>query len=379
MVKTHKIAVMPGDGIGPEVTAEAIKVIEATGLDFEHLECSVGGEEYLRSGAALPDEVIETVNESKVVLFGAVGHESVPDYITREVLIFLRMEKDTYANVRPLKKYHVGKTGSEYATKDVDIVIIRDNAEGFSLTHEGRLEKSSGTDHRTITNFGAKRIIRHAFKYAEENHRKKVTCVDHHNWLYSDKLFRTNFLEASRNSSSMESKGLPVDVAAMMISRSPEEFDVIVTPNLYGDILTGIVLSKIGGVGMAPTACIGNNFAYFEPVHGTAWDMAGKEVANPIASILSAGLMLRWLGKEKEAWYIETAVRELLAEGKVLTPDLGGCSSTSDLGNAVVRKVLEMEAERRELEDQLIDLNEDLIYAQRESILTYKRLDIIRP
>jgi len=378
MTKTHKITVMPGDGIGPEVTAEAIKVIEATGLSFEYLECSVGGEEYLRSGTALPDEAIETVNDSEVVLFGAVGHESVPDYITREVLILLRMEKDTYANVRPLKKYHIGKTENEYASKDIDIVIVRDNAEGFSLTHEGRLENSIGTDQRIITNFGAKRIIRHAFKYAEENHRKKVTCVDQHNWLYSDKLFRKNFLEVSRNISSIESKGLPVDVVAMMISRSPEDFDVIVTPNLYGDILTGIVLSKIGGVGMAPTACIGNNFAYFEPVHGTAWDIAGKRTANPIASILSAGLMLRWLGEEKEAWYVKTAVKELLAEGKVLTPDLGGCSSTSDLGNAVARRVLEMETERRELEDQLIDLNEGTIYAQRESIHTYKRFDVIR-
>ncbi len=341
MTKTHKIAILPGDVIGPEVTTEAIKVIEATGLEFKHVECSVGGEEYLRNGESLPDEAIETVNESDAVLFGAVGHEMVPEEISRQVLTFLRIGKDAYANICPLKSYRIGKNRNEYAVSNIDIVIVRDNMEGFSLTHDGRLENSIGVDQRVITDFGAKRIINYAFKYAEENHRHKVTCMDQHNWLYSDKVFRRNFIEVSNNYL-MESESLAVDVAAMMVSRSPEDFSVIVTPNLFGDILTGIVLSKIGGVGMAPSACIGNDFAYFESVHGTAWDIAGKGVANPIASILSAGLMLRWLGEEKKAGYIETAVKELLLEGKILTLDLGGQSSTSSVGNDIVKRVMEM-------------------------------------
>lgn len=378
MAKTHKIAVLPGDGIGPEVTAEAVKVIEATGLSFEYLECSVGGQEYLRNREPLPDEAIDMVNESDVVLLGAVGHELVPDHISRQVLIFLRMEKDTYANLRPLKTFAVGKIDNEHATNDIDTVIIRDNSEGFSLTHEGRLESSVGMDKRIITNFGAKRIIKYAYKYAEERRSKNVTCICQHKWLYSDLLFRKNFLEVSKNNSSVASEVLPVDVAAMMISRSPEEFDIIVTPNLYGDILTGIFVSKIGGVGMAPSACIGDNFAYFESVHGAAWDIVGSGVANPVASILSAGLMLQWLGEKKEAWYVETAVKEMLVEGVILTPDLGGHSSTSDLGNDVARRVLDMEAERREFESQLVDMSEVLMSSERASIDKYKRTDIIR-
>ncbi len=351
MEKTHKIVVLPGDGIGPEVTAEAVKVIKATGLNFAYLECSVGGKEYLKNGDPLPDEAIDTVNESDAVLFGAVGHELVPDNISRQVLIFLRMEKDTFANLRPLKTFAVGRTANEHATNNIDTVIIRDNSEGFSLTHEGRLENSVGMDKRIISDFGAKRIIKYAYKYAKERRSKKITCVCQHKWLYSDLLFRKNFLWISNNDSFVASEVLPVDVAAMMISRSPEEFDIIVTPNLYGDILSGIVVSKIGGVGVAPSACIGDNFAYFEPIHGTAWDIVGSGVANPVASILSAGLMLQWLGEKKEAWYVETAVKEMLEEGKILTPDLGGQSSTSDLGSDVARRVLELEAERREFEE----------------------------
>jgi len=352
-----KIAVLPGDGVGPEVTAEAIKALKATGEDFEFITGQVGGEEYLRNKASFPPEAVEAVDEADAVLLGALGHESVPNEITREALVYLRIEKDTYANVRPLKSYpSVAATKKHHPDHEIDIVIIRDNAEGFSLNHEGKMLNSTASDHRMISNFGARRIVKFAFEYAAENGREKVTCVDQSNWLYGDKLFRKNFREVSENYTSLQTDLLHVDVAAMMVSRSPEEFDLIVSPGLYGDILSGIVISHVGGVGMAPSACIGDKFSFFEPVHGPAWDIAGKNLANPIASILSAKLMLEWFGLKDAVWMVETAVKEAL-EGKVLTPDIGGNSTTSEVGDVISDKITEVLDERRSYRDQLLDAN----------------------
>jgi isocitrate/isopropylmalate dehydrogenase len=377
MDRIPKIVVLPGDGIGPEVTTEAVKVVKSTGLDCEILEYSIGGEEYLKTGLSLSSDVIDAINECDAVLFGAVGHDLVPYEIARQPLVYLRMEKSTYANVRPLKTYHIGTTWCKPKPR-IDMVIIRDNSEGFSLTHEGELIDEMGSDRRIITNYGAKRIINYAFDYAQVNRRSKITGVDQSNWLYSDKIFRKNFRDVSEKCSQLHTEAFPVDSAAMMVSRSPEDFDVVVTPNLYGDILTGIVVHKIGGVGMAPSACVGKNFAYFEPVHGTAWDLAGKGIANPLASILSAKLMLEWLGLENEAWYVETSVKEVLSEGEVLTPDLGGDSCTSDVGDAVARRVAELEHERGAFEGYLLDISSNLISIEQFSVHQLRRTDVIQ-
>jgi len=317
MVKGLKIAVLPGDGIGPEVTAEAVKVLRATGLKFEFIECSVGGKAYIEGGNPLPPEAIEACEDADAVLFGAVGHDYAPYGIPRKVLIYLRIEKNAYANVRPLKPYpSTIARQDETNYHDLDIVIIRDNAEGFALQHEGYLWDDKGVDKRVITHYGAQRISMFAINYAIKKGRNKVTCVDQNNWEF-----------------------MSVDVAAMTLVQRPDNFDIIVTPDLYGDILSGIAIGQIGGVGMAPSACIGDNFAFFEPVHGTAWDLVGKEIANPIGSILSAKLMLEWLGKEEEAKKIESAVCKVLSEGKVRTPDLGGSSNTSEVGDEIAAYV----------------------------------------
>ena len=340
MVKGLKIAVLPGDGIGPEVTAEAVKVLKATGLKFEFIECSVGGKAYIEDGNPLPPEAIEACEDADAVLFGAVGHDYAPYGIPRKVLIYLRIEKNAYANVRPLKLYPSTIARQDEANyHDLDIVIIRDNAEGFALQHEGYLWDDKGVDKRVITHFGAQRISMFAINYAIKKGRNKVTCVDQNNWLYSDKLFRSAFERVAERQNDVEVEFMSVDVAAMTLVQRPENFDIIVTPDLYGDILSGIAIGQIGGVGMAPSACIGDNFAFFEPVHGTAWDLVGKEIANPIGSILSAKLMLEWLGKEEEAQKIESAVCMVLSEGKVRTPDLGGISSTSEVGDEIAASV----------------------------------------
>jgi len=177
------------------------------------------------------------------------------------------------------------------------------------------------------------------FRYAVDEGRNRVACVDQSNWLYSDKLFRSAFESVADRYPGLEKEYVSVDVAAMMQAQDPSRFDVVVTPDIYGDILSGYAVGLIGGVGLAPSACIGDTFAFFEPIHGTAWDLAGMGVANPIASILSAKLMLKWLGRGEEAGAIEAAVCAVLREGKVRTPDLGGSSSTSQVGSAVAAYV----------------------------------------
>ncbi|MCD6263333.1 isocitrate/isopropylmalate dehydrogenase family protein, partial [Candidatus Bathyarchaeota archaeon] len=199
-----------------------------------------------------------------------------------------------------------------------------------------------GSDMRIITRFGSQRLIRFAFEYARSHRRRKVTCVDMSQLLSGDKLFREVFDEVAEWYPDIEKDYRAVDVAAMHLVSNIESFDIIVTSNLYGDVLSGILCGLIGGVGMAPSACIGDRFAYFEPVHGTAWDIAGKGIANPIAEILSAKLMLEWLREEEAAENIERAVTMVLEEGKVRTPDIGGTSTTSEVGDAIARKVEEL-------------------------------------
>ena len=355
MFRSIKVAILPGDGIGPEVTAEAVKVLKATGLSFEFTECSVGGKAYIEKGDPLPPEARDACEEADAVLFGAVGHDYAPYGIPRKVLVYLRMDKNAYANVRPLKLYPgIAPPLGISSYRDLDTVIIRDNAEGIALQHEGYLLEEKGVDKRVITHFGAQRISMFAINYAIKNGRQRVTCVDLSNWLYSDKIFRNAFEEVAERHGKVEVDCMSVDVAAMNLVSDPRYFDVIVTPDIYGDILSGIVIGQIGGVGMAPSACIGENFAFFEPVHGTAWDLVGKGVANPIGSILSAKLMLEWLGRDEEAGLIEAGVCKVLSDGHVKTPDLGGSSSTSDVGDAVAACV---EAEKVLLFEEIQKVN----------------------
>ena len=331
----YKIAVMPGDGIGSEVVTEAIKVLEATELEYEQIQCDIGGTAYLKNGNPLPKESIQACEDADAILFGAVGHDTVSYDIPRKVLIYLRVEKNAYANIRPFKTYLDKNTDNT----PIDITIIRDNAEGFSLQHPGMLGKTLGTDRRVITEDGATRIIDYAYKYAKDNNRKKITCIDQSNWLYSDKLFRETYEKIAENHPNIPSDVMHVDVAAMKISAHPQKFDVIVTPDIYGDILSGIIISKIGGIGMPPSASIGDSFAYFEPIHGPAWDIAGQNKANPVASILSTKLMLEYIQEPEKAQLIEEAVVNVLKQGTALTFDLGGTSATTDMGDAIAKEV----------------------------------------
>ena len=336
MAKTIKIAVLPGDGIGPEVTSEAVKVLDATDLNLEFIEANVGGKAYVVEGDPLPPEAKQACDEADAVLFGAVEHHYAPYGVPRKVMIFLRMEKDAFANIRPLKQYPgVFPPHSAPSWKNIDIVIIRDNAEGFALKHEGMLWDDMGVDKRVITKLRAQQINMYAYDYTVEHNRKKITCVDKSTWLYADRLFRNAFNTVSELFPDIEREHVNIDLASMFQVQDPSKFDVVITPDIYGDILSGIVIGQIGGLGMAPSACVGKNFGFFEPIHGTAFDIAGRGVANPIASILSAKLMLEWLGEVEEANLIEDAVCKVLEEGKIRTPDISGCSSTVEVGDAI--------------------------------------------
>ena len=343
MSKDYKISVLSGDGIGPEVTAEAMKVLKATGLDFEFLINSVGGNAYLKTGESFSKEAKESCERADAVLFGAVGHDYAPYDIPRKVLYYLRLEKDTYVNLRPLKLYPKIESPLKLPKgKGVDIVIIRENTEGESVKQSGIVGDRVSSDTRIITRFGSQRLIRFAFEYARSHKRNKVTCIDMSNLLSGDKLFRDVFDEISEWYPEVEKDYRAVDVAAMHLISKLDSFDMIVTSNLYGDILSGLLCALVGGVGMAPSACIGDRFAYFEPVHGTAWDIAGQGIANPIAEILSAKLMLEWLRENEAAEKIEQAVTMVLEEGKVRTADIGGTSKTSQVGDAIAKKVEEL-------------------------------------
>jgi len=330
------IAVLPGDGIGPEVIAEAVKVLEALDLGFEFIQCEVGSKAYNDVGTPLPPEVMDICESAKAVLFGAAGHSYAPYGIPRQVSIYLRIDRDAYANIRPLKLFPGIFGEDDPRNKLIDVTIIRDVTEGFAVEHEGDVWGDRGRDIREITLQGAMRISDYAFKYAERENRKRVTCIDCHNLLFSDKLFRTGFNKVAENYPNIETTYLSVDVASMKLTQTPEKFDVIVTPDIYGDILAGNVIGQLGGVGLAPSACIGDNFAYFEPIGGPAWDIAGKNVANPLGAILASKLMLEWMDMNDHAARIDTAVRALLEEGEVRTPDLGGTHNTSQVGDAVV-------------------------------------------
>jgi len=216
MVFQYKIAVLPGDGIGPEVTKEAMKVLEATELSFEFIECDVGGKAYMERGTPLPPEAKQACDEADAVLFGAVEHHYAPYGVPRKVLIYLRMEKDAYANVRPLKLYPgVYLPHRAPWWKDIDVVIIRDNAEGFALKHEGYLWDDMGVDKRVITQLRAQQINMFAYNYALDHNRKKITCVDKSNWLYADKIFRNAFEKVASAYPNVEREYVNVDIAAM--------------------------------------------------------------------------------------------------------------------------------------------------------------------
>ncbi|TET27705.1 MAG: isocitrate/isopropylmalate dehydrogenase family protein [Candidatus Bathyarchaeum sp.] len=326
---TYKLAVIPGPGIGAEVVPEAVRLLESTDLTFDCRYMEIGYEVFKKTGTPVPDEVLTEIRKTQACLFGATTTPvGVPGY--KSAIITLRRALGLYANVRPAKSYPIQKS-----MKDVDLVIVRENTEGLYSGMEFELPDSAYTL-RVITRKATELITRFAFDLAMKR-RKKVTVVTKANVLRkSDGLFLEVSRKVAEDYPDVEVEEAFVDVTAMRLVLKPHIFDVIVTSNLFGDILSDEAAGLVGGLGLAPSANIGADYALFEPVHGSAPRLAGRGIANPMAAILASKMMLDYLGENRWAERVEKAVVSVLEEGKVLTPDLGGSSSTKQVTDAII-------------------------------------------
>ncbi|MEM3737331.1 MAG: isocitrate/isopropylmalate dehydrogenase family protein [Candidatus Bathyarchaeia archaeon] len=335
----YRLAVIPGDGIGPEQTQATITVLEAVekvvGLDFEIVKVEAGDDCLKRRGSALPEETLAVIKDSVACLKGPVGETAA------DVIVKLRLMFDLYVNLRPIKAY----PNIPAMRPDIDLVIVRENTEDLYKGIEFMINRDTAAALRVISREGSHRIAEFAFKLAGRR-RKRVTAVHKANVLkLTDGLFSQVCREVASRYPQITYDELYVDAAAMHLIKRPHEFDVMVMPNLFGDILSDEAAQLVGGLGMAPGANIGRDFAIFEPIHGSAPKHAGKQRANPCSMILAAALLLDWLGESKSdqkcleaALRVESAVRETLAAG-VMTPDLGGNSSTFEVASAIAGRI----------------------------------------
>jgi 3-isopropylmalate dehydrogenase len=351
MSKSFNIAVLPGDGIGVDVTREAVKVLQALtpnleGIQFEFHEYSVGAGEYLKRGDPLPSDAFEACRQADAVLLGAMGLPSVrwPDGKEMTPQIDLRERLQLYCGLRPIRLYHESDTPlKRYRRGEIDFVIIRESTEGL---FSARLSKSSPEkgevcDVMRITRAGSERVCRAAFRIAQKR-RKHLTLVDKANVLPSMVYLRSIFNEVAKEFPDVQTGHVYVDAAALYLVQRPQSFDVLVTENMFGDILSDLAAGLIGGMGMAPSGDIGDEAAVFQPSHGSAPDIAGKGIANPIAAILSAALMLDWFEHPETmrgAERIRRAVESVLEDPANRTPDLGGKLTTQQMSERILSKL----------------------------------------
>ncbi len=344
---TFSIAVLPGDGIGIDVTREAVRVLqtleaELTGVRLSFREHSVGAGEFLRSGNPLPASALDACAEADAVLLGAMGLPSVrwPDGREMTPQIDLREKLDLYAGPRPIKLYHGNDSPLKgYQAGEIDFVIVRENTEGlFFARLSSNPSDDEARDVLRLTRKGCERVIRFAFELARKR-RRHCTLVDKANVLPSMVFFRRIFDEIAAQYPDVATERVYVDAMALFLVRKPQAFDVIVTENMFGDILSDLAAGLVGGMGMAPSGDIGDDCAVFQPSHGTAPDIAGRGIANPVATILSAAMMLEWLGHEQTinaARRIENAVQRVFDDPANRTPDMGGTLTTSGITDLII-------------------------------------------
>jgi len=348
---TFSIAVLPGDGIGPEVVSEAVRVLQAvaagwseTRLDLQ--EYPVGAAEYLRSGDPLPDATFEACRVSDAVLFGAAGlpHVRWPDGKEMVPQIDLRERLELYGGLRPIRLYHPEDSPLKgYTVGEIDFVLVRESTEGLFSGRFSKQDREHGVaeDVMRITRRGSQRLFRMAFQQARRR-RRRVTLVDKANVLPSMAFFRSVFDEVAAEFPDVEAERTYVDAAALFLVKRPQAFDVLVTENMFGDILSDLAAGLVGGMGMAPSGDIGDKHAVFQPSHGSAPDIAGRGIANPIATILSAAMLLEWLGSDETragADRIRHAVERTLADPTQRTPDVGGQLTTRAMTDAIVAQL----------------------------------------
>lgn len=328
----YNIAIISGDGIGREVMGACEYLLDKLDLDFSFKYGEAGFDCFNNNGTTLPDETVKIAKNSDAVLFGA--STSTPGQPSP--IINLRKELNVYANIRPIKSYK----GVNCIRDDIDFVIVRENTEGlYSQIEYGDGEKMMAE--RIITRKASERISKAAFNLCIKRGQSKVTCVHKSNVLKkTDGVFKESFYKIAKNYPQIQTEDYYVDAMAMYLVTQPQNFDVIVSSNLFGDILSDESAGLVGGLGLAPSGNIGDRNGLFEPVHGSAPDIAGKNIANPCSMILSASMMLDYLGEWEISNNIKNAVEKVIAECKIRTPDLGGDSSTMDVTKAIVRELI---------------------------------------
>ncbi len=356
----YNITLIPGDGVGPEITEATRRVMEATGVAFQWEVAYAGADVLEKYGTPLPESVLESIRKNKVALKGPITTPVGSGF--RSVNVALRKELELYTCLRPCKTY----PGVISRYKDIDIIIVRENLEDLYAgiefekgtpeaaqliklitdTKRGKARADSGFSIKMISETNSRRIVRYAFEYARDQGRKKVTAVHKANILkFSDGLFLAVAREVAKGYADIEFEDRIVDNMSMQLVRNPQQFDVVVAPNLYGDILSDLCAGLVGGLGVAPGANIGDDIAVFEPTHGSAPKYTGQNKVNPMAMMLSGMLLLRYIGEKKAADRLEAAIAGVIADGKNVTYDMkadltvGKPVGTSQVADAVIEKL----------------------------------------
>ena len=335
MVRKYKIAVLPGDGVGIEVIEASLQVLRALmqverELKLELIIRDVGEPAFEKYGNAFPEETFQIIKECNAVLFGAVGK------FGREVILPLRQGFDLFANIRPVYAF----PGIPSLRQNVDIIIVRENTEDVYKGVGYSVDGSQFVSLRIFTKHGMERIIRYAFDLTKREGRRSVLLAHKAPVIpHTDQIFLNYFKEIGQEYPDIEKNDMLIDTCAMQVVHNPEMFDVILVSNMMGDILSDVAAAVIGGIGVAPSGNFGEKLAMFEPIHGSAPKYAGTHKINPIGAILSAKMMLEWLGEKEAASRIYRAVSKVVKEGKIRTYDLGGSSTTEEVAQAIAKEV----------------------------------------
>jgi len=328
------VTLIPGDGIGPEVADAVMKIIDASGANIKWDVVNAGADVYEKTGTLVPDEVYQSIETNKIALKGPITTPIGSGF--RSINVMLRKKYDLYSNIRPVQTL----PGLNTPFSNIDLVIFRENTEGLYIGIENEEDDGTMVAKKVITPNGSERIIRKAFEYAKSMNRKSVAVVHKANILkLADGLFLETGRSVAKDYPEIELKEVIVDNMCMQLVMNPSQYDVIVTMNLYGDILSDLCAGLVGGLGLVPGANIGTDLAIFEAVHGSAPDIAGQNKANPIALLRSGCMMLDYLDMINEADSIRTAIEAVLSQGISLTADMGGQASTQELTTAIIGKL----------------------------------------
>lgn len=330
-----KAVLIPGDGIGPEIAQSVVDICQAMNLDIEWETYQAGANYAKETKEVFEPGLVEAITKYKWALKGPTATPIGTGF--RSVNVALRQKFATYANVRPIRSFK----GIKSKYENIDLVMIRENTEDLYKGIEYMVNENMANGIKLITREASEKICRYAFEYAKANHRKKVTAIHKANIMkYTDGLFLEAYRHVAKDYPDIETQEVIIDNMCMQLVLRPETFDVLVAPNLYGDIVSDLCAGLVGGLGFAPSGNIGDEYRIYEAVHGSAPDIAGKNMANPSALLLAFALMLEDLGKQKEATLLRNALAKVVEEGKVVTADIGGKASTKEFTAEIIKNLI---------------------------------------